>query len=200
MAHHSRNQRALVGILIAVLGCALALVGLASGIVGLTGSRHRDIVVRPITLTPSSESVDAGRVVLTETAGLSLWLRTADRRVENRRLAVSVALVDGAGSTHARVQREFRGGPSASSVEGLHYYRLGALDSLEPLAGRLRYRVTGKATGIAPITADAPALVIRRSRPFSVPLPEASLLLAGLGLVAVGLRRRRGATRRGGNM
>ena len=200
MAHHSRNQRALVGIL--SRGAGLRLGAPRAGVGHRRAhrqppSRHRrptdhaDLLNRKPRCRPRGPHRHRRAIALAADCG------PPHRKPAPRRIGCSRRW---GGNTHARVQKELRGSASASSEEGLHYYRLGALDSLEPLAGRLRYRITGKASAIGPITPDAPALVIRRSRPLSVPLPEASLLLAGLGLVAIGLRRRRDATRRGGNM
>ena len=198
MGHHLRTRRPLGGIVITALGGGVALVGLVSGIVALTGSRHHDIVVRPITLAPSAESRDAGRIVLTEPEGLSLWLRVANRRIEHPHATLSVALVDWAGNTVARMHGDFRNGPSRSDEQGYHYYRLGTLDSGKPLAGHLRYQVTGRVAGGASMPPRGPALVIRRLRPFPTPLPEATLLLAGFGLIGVGIRRQRLGHRRRG--
>lgn len=159
------------------------LTSLVFGIMQMAYSRYDDLYVFSIKLSGKRTDTACGNFIAAQNENLSFWLKVPDRRIENKDFQLSVNITDSNKAIDTTWKNNFQFGSWRNSSGQGQYYHLGTYEFKNNFNGTVCYKTSG--SWITPYNG---ALVIRRVKPFKIPLRELGFYSAGLLLFSLVLR------------
>ena len=176
------KTKVILGILITVAGGIIMVASMVFAIIHFAESLYEDIHTFNINLQASSIPLTTTKFFIKEEKNLSLWLKLANRQIENKDFEIDVFLIRKNDIVDAKFNEDFRFGYLRNSSGKGQYYKIGKHSFHSGFNGYFRYETRG--TWGPPFRGK---LVLRQGSASSFPVKQIELFVIGIFVLVVGV-------------
>lgn len=176
------KSKLILGIVITLLSGSVMLESVVSGGSHFAGDQYEDFQTFKIELQAPQAPLKTPFFSVEEGQMLTVWLRYANRQIENKHLKITVSLIDSDENAIAEFGEDFRFGHFRNSARKVRYYELGKFNFGKAFRGYLQYELDGTWT-----PTKTSAFVLRKSPPVQLPLKQIGFFVVGIFALIVGI-------------